>query len=591
MRSTISEQSRQEVRAFWTGPALSFYEQLSLKSMVASGARVILYSYEDDLAVPGGVELADAREILPWPSDGHREKNRFSSLALHSDLFRYIVLHRFGGWYVDLDLILLRDRLPSQDTYIAHGGPDWICTSVMRFPAGAPIMAEAIEEAQRLLPDADMSIYDADRAVVGPTLMTRLVAKHVLNHPPLLKSNAYEIEYSEALSFFDPARCDLIQDRVAKSDFTHLWNEVLRFIRIPKTLGPPAGSYLDVLFRRYGIDVSERARLSFKSIADWDREYRLLENIKRRLSIPAIEENTLDDFASSVQLHGWQFGVASPNVAAEPHVLSKDPQTIRTFWHGEAIGPYQLLCLRSFADRGHRVEVFTYSEMLDVPDWITVKKAGEILPPERVLRPLGSDGRFAIHGNRFRYALLHQLGGWWIDPDVLLLKPDLPRDAIFLGGPDAFGLVPMDVLKFPAGHPILEEALRQTELLGDTLEEWDRTGASLFTSLLDRHGSVPEFRSREPLGPVSWFEVPDLFNPACAAELNRKCNDFCFLNLHDDVWRRAGVPHGLAPPEGSLLYSLLARHPVNARFAGRIAFNELNRWIAHMYQCVRQRQA
>jgi hypothetical protein len=460
----------------------------------------------------------------------------------------------------------------------------------MRFPAGAPIMAEAIEEAQQLLPDADMSIYDADRAVVGPTLMTRLVAKHALNHPPLLKSNAYEIEYSEALSFFDPARCDLIQDRLADSDFTHLWNEVLRFIRIPKTLGPPVGSYLDVLFRRYGIDVSDRARLSFKSIADWDREYRLLENIKRRLSISAVDETTLDDFASSVQLHGWQLGVASPNTAAEPHVLSKDPQTIRTFWHGDAIGPYQLLCLRSFADRGHRVEVFAYSEALDAPDWISVRKAGEILPPERVLRPLGSDGRFAIHANRFRYALLHQLGGWWIDPDVLLLKPELPQDEIFLGGPDAFGLVPVGALKFPAGHPILEEALRQTELLGDTLDEWDKSGAPLFTSLLDRELSVPGFRSRAPLGPLSWFEVPDLFNPARADELNRKCNDFYFLTLHDDVWRRAGVPHDLAPPEGSLLYSLLARRPVNARFTGRIAFNELNRWIAHMYQCVRQRQ-
>lgn len=586
MTSQAPMPQRQEVRAFWSGPALSFYEQLSLKSMVASGARVILYSYEN-LAVPGGVELADAREILPWPSDGHHEKNRFSSLALHSDLFRYIVLHRFGGWYVDLDLILLRDRLPLQDTYIAQGGRDWICTSVMRFPAGAPIMAEAIDEARRLLPGADMSIYDADRGVVGPTLMTRLVAKHTLNHPPLPKLSAYEIEYSEALSFFDPARRAMIEDRVSDSDFTHLWNEVLRFVRIPKNLGPPIGSCLDVLFRRYGIEVPDRARLSFKSIEDWDREYRLLKNIKHRLSIAAIGEDTLDELASSIQLCGWQPGGAS--VASEPHVAAKDPQIVRTFWHGDAIGPYQLLCLKSFADRGHRVEVFTYSEALDVPDWISVMRADEILPPERVLRPFGEGDRFAIHAHRFRYALLLRLGGWWVDPDVLLLKPDMPSGDIFVGGADAFGLVPMGALKFPGGHPVLKEALHQTDLLGDTLEDWDRSGATLFTSLLDGDAAMTGFRSRGPLGPLSWFDVPDLFNPACADELNRKCNDFCFLNLHDDVWRRAGVPHDLAPPEGSLLYSLLRRHAINAGFSGRIAFNALNRWIAHMYQCVRQR--
>lgn len=231
------------------------------------------------------------------------------------------------------------------------------------------------------------------------------------------------------------------------------------------------------------------------------------------------------------------------------------------------------------------MEVFSYGEELDVPDWISVRKADEILPRERVLRPLGEDGRFAIHANLFRYALLNRLGGWWIDPDAFLWKPDLPQAEVFVGGPDAFGLVPTAALKFPRGHPLPAEALRQAELLGETLEDWDRSGAALLTALVEAHGL--EFRSRGPLGPLSWFDVPALFDPARANELNRKCNDFYFLHLHDDAWRRAGVPHDLAPPEGSLLDALFARHAINTRFSTRIAFNDLNRWPAHMYQCVR----
>lgn len=96
----------------------------------------------------------------------------------------------------------------------------------------------------------------------------QLITKHALNHLVQPKSSAYEIDYKEALDFFDPARCETIQERLTGRDFTHLWNEVLRFIRIPKTLGPPAGSYLDVLFRRFGIEVPERARLSYRSVAD-----------------------------------------------------------------------------------------------------------------------------------------------------------------------------------------------------------------------------------------------------------------------------------------------------------------------------------
>jgi hypothetical protein len=182
--------------------------------------------------------------------------------------------------------------------------------------------------------------------------------------------------------------------------------------------------------------------------------------------------------------------------------------------------------------------------------------------------------------------LLHQLGGWWIDPDIVLMTPDLPHEDVFIAGLDIFGRVPMSALKFPAGHALLAHAIAMTESLGHSLEDWEKSGSTLMGTLLDTH-QFGNFRNQRTLGPLSWIDVPDLFNPACEEELNRKCNDFCFFQIHDEVWRRAGVPHNLAPPEGSFLVSLLAKHETDARFPARMAFNEVNRWIAHMYQCMR----
>ncbi|HEY6733687.1 MAG TPA: hypothetical protein VI256_07810, partial [Roseiarcus sp.] len=65
MQSTPSPHRREEVRAFWTGPRLSPYEELSLLSFVATGARVLLYSSDMTLRVPDGVELMDVNELLP----------------------------------------------------------------------------------------------------------------------------------------------------------------------------------------------------------------------------------------------------------------------------------------------------------------------------------------------------------------------------------------------------------------------------------------------------------------------------------------------------------------------------------------------
>lgn len=596
MPPPVSTPQRQEVRAFWTGPSLSYYEQLSLKSVVAVGARVLLYTYDKDLAVPDGVEVADADEILSGPVHQFRHANGDKSFALHSDLFRYLAVHKFGGWYIDLDVVCLGRELPAARTYFAHERWDSMNAAVMKFPEKSPVMAAAIDEAWRLLPQAGMAANGAARVVIGPTLFTRLISEYALDHLALPKSKAYEIPHTDVLAFFDPAMRDSVAERVAGSDFTHLWNEAWRLYRIPKNYGPPEGSYLDSLFKRFEVQVPARARLSYDAIEAWVREYRVLEELKTKLAVERVRYDSLDHLARSIQVNGWQPGnrlvheMGENPQPARQHAIAAEPQTVRTFWHGGSMGPYQLMCLRSFADSGHRVEVFSYNPDLRLPDWVEVRSAELIAGRERILRPLSEDGPVAIHANLFRYALLHQLGGWWIDPDVLLLTPDLPEGDVFLAGPDTFGRVPMGALKFPAGHGLLADAMARTEALGNSLEDWDRSGSPLLTTMVNGH-QLNDSPSRPSLGPLSWFDVPDLFNPACAEELNRKCNGFRFFQVHDEVWRRAGVPHNLAPPEGSFLASLLAKHDPEARFSARMAFNDVNRWIAHMYQCVRQSQA
>src|SRR3569623_1790835 len=109
--------SRDEVRFIWAGPPLSFYETLSLRSFLSVGARVILYSYEKSLAVPEGVELRDANEVLPVNILERYNTGHADAWSRHSDLFRYVMLEKFGGWYADLDIICLADHLPPDEMY------------------------------------------------------------------------------------------------------------------------------------------------------------------------------------------------------------------------------------------------------------------------------------------------------------------------------------------------------------------------------------------------------------------------------------------------------------------------------------------
>jgi hypothetical protein len=589
MNSTSPPQ-RQEVRAFWTGPSLSLYEQLSLNSFVASGARVQLFSYERDLAVPNGVELVDANELLPGPVHQFRHASGDKSLALHSDLFRYVAVEKFGGWYVDVDIVAIGKQLPTDDIYIARETDKVVNGAVMKFPARSPLMATAIREARRLLPQTGMASSHEARVLIGPSLMTRLLGEFGLDHVVRPRRAAYEIGYDEILSLFDPSSCERLQQRVSDSDFIHLWNEVWRWIRIPKNYGPPEGSFLDSLFQRFGMKISPEARLSYGAVTDWFREHRVLQDIKYRLGHDRLPSDAMDQLTEWFgTTYGWRTDIAVANAPPAPAVnllpAATAPQVVQTFWHGRAIGAYQLLCLRSFADRGHQVEVFSYDSDLRLPGWIERRQAAEILPRDQVLRPLEGK-RFAIHGHLFRYALLHQRGGWWIDPDVALLKPDLPDQKLFFAGYDIFNRTSTGALKFPKGHPIIQAALNKTLSLGGDVAAWEQAGASLLTDLIRENGLDAALRTQGPLGPLTWFEVPDLFDPARTADLEARCNPATFLQLHDDVWRRAGVPHRLGPPEGSLLDVLFKQHNFPEWFSERIDGDELNRWVLHLYQSI-----
>jgi hypothetical protein len=578
---------REEVRTFWTGPPLSNYEILSLKSLVATGARVILYSYEDDLAVPEGVELRDANEVLSGPVHQFQLANGEITLTWHSDIFRYVMLEKFGGWYADLDIICLKDSLPAAETYFASMQEDFLNSAILKFPKQSPFVSSLLQEALRILPETNNARTAAAFVSIGPGLLTEMVETCGLADSILPRSRAYAIGYAEAVDFLDPAKCEQTLARLSQSDFAHLWNEVWRQLRIPKHMGPPKGSFLDLMFQRFDIDVRERTRLPAEGLRSWAIEHRLIKDIRINLGLEAIDDFTIDQFAYSVQAFGWQprdriynkwhYGIEPEAKSRARCMQTFAPQTLRTFWHGEVIFPYPLMCLRSFVDHGHRVEVFSYNTKMTVPAWLHVRDAAEILPMDRVV------GRRMIRDDLFRYELLAKMGGWWLDPDLVLLKPDMPAGDIVFCEPDAFGSIPVSLLKFPPGHPLIVEALNRSAALERSDQVWGR-GSSLLSALINDHGLDASNVTIESLGPISWFNVPDLFDPAKAGDLAQKCAKSRFLQLQDDVWRRAGFPPYLAPPEGSYIDTLFARHDNEIRFPTRVAFDQVNRWLRHMYR-------
>jgi hypothetical protein len=234
-------------RFFWHGSPLSPYEILSLKSFMAWGHRVVLYRYDRALALPEGVEAGDAQEILPatvvmrygtGPGAG--------SYSLHANLFRYALLARLGGWYSDTDVVMLKPDPPAGSLFAAWETDTLASVGVVRAPAGAAFLDEALEEARVLLPRAAWGD-------TGPKLFTAVLRRYGLTGQVRPSHAAYPLHGTEFLKFFLPEERENIEQRAAQSHFVHFWHEMIRRAGIRKTAAPPAGSWFDAQFRRHGI--------------------------------------------------------------------------------------------------------------------------------------------------------------------------------------------------------------------------------------------------------------------------------------------------------------------------------------------------
>lgn len=255
---------------------------------------------------------------------------------------------------------------------------------------------------------------------------------------------------------------------------------------------------------------------------------------------------------------------------------------VRSFWHGMPIGPYQLLCLASFTTRGHAAEVFTYDDDMGVPDWVTQRNARDILPTEHVqlYRTGFGVGSPSLHSNLFRYVLLQRLGGWWVDLDILLLDGAMPDEPFFFSqAATEYLTLNSSVLKFPAGHPLLDDAVAACQATAEAEAVWGETGPQLVTRLVDAHGLRPLVRPSHSTYPVRWQDVGALFDPAQGEAIEAQCQGAIFLHLFNEIWRGSGIPSDQGPPTGSYLDLCFRRYDFGHRFPCTMRTADVMRWI------------
>jgi len=140
---------------------------------------------------------------------------------------------------------------------------------------------------------------------------------------------------------------------------------------------------------------------------------------------------------------------------------------IQSLWIGDALSNVEKLCIQSFLDHGHEFHLYTYADVGGIPEGAVNKNANEILPASEIFKRPGEDIRGLA--DYFRYALLAERGGWWVDMDLICLKSfDFDDEIIFVEELEGDMHYQNAVLRFPPQHPLM---IFMRDLCADKLDK------------------------------------------------------------------------------------------------------------------------
>lgn len=234
-----------QVHGLWVEGDLSPFAQLTVASFLRHHGSFNLWTYGFPANVPTGAVVRDARKILLDENVFvYRDGEAQGSLAGFSDIFRAKLLHIHGGWWVDMDVTLIRaipDEFLELPIVLRDHWTNPLVGNVMKFPPKHPVMEATYQMTAKAVDENNTDWNKPVRILSCAATMAGLV-------PQFRRRIGHLDEFIDVLPF-----CRLSVDIPRDWWAMHWCNEMWR--RGHKQAKVKPNSALDRLMKEYGIDL------------------------------------------------------------------------------------------------------------------------------------------------------------------------------------------------------------------------------------------------------------------------------------------------------------------------------------------------
>lgn len=206
-----------------------------------------------------------------------------------------------------------------------------------------------------------------------------------------------------------------------------------------------------------------------------------------------------------------------------------ETKNVHGLWIGDELSPMELLTISSFISNGYNFFLWIYKPLKnELPKGCVCSDANQILPKESIFTykytsQFGKGvGSYAGFSDIFRYKLLYEKGGWWVDMDVTCLKPFNITTPYFFRNHHSLPLVG-NIMKAPIGSELMKKCYEDSILeIDENNRDWHKPIKILIKNVFefklehyivtdicnkDRWDLIKNFIYKQKKIPTNWFFI------------------------------------------------------------------------------------